>query len=389
MRRCSRQRGIVLLVVLLLLIAGSAAWVAVRDPAGSAAAQAGDQTARALAKARTALKAYALAGGSHLGSPPRPGTLPCPDRRGNGRIDSFPCLNAVHPGLSQMGLFPWASLQLPELRDAAGEALWYVLDPALRNSPAAEPVHPDAAGGLVVDGEPGYAAVVIAPGEARAGQSRPAVFALEPSAWLDGRNAEPGDSTYADCQAAPGCNDRLIAIHRDELFDGVQQRVLAEIEAVLRAHFHAKAATSDGRHLPWAAPLGGTECERGRLVGSLPLEPGNCGAGGAIDASALPHWVLANDWLSTIVYRVAQRCTRTSADCANADLRVDDQGGHAAVIAAAGARLPGQDRTGSPPHAIGAYLDDPAHADAGGHYRNQRPVRPGVDNDVFRGIRLP
>ena len=58
------------------------------------------------------------------------GRLPCPDQNGDGASDT-PCgTNAGGAGLGihSLGLFPWATLGLPTLRDASRECLWYAVD---------------------------------------------------------------------------------------------------------------------------------------------------------------------------------------------------------------------------------------------------------------------
>ena len=55
----------------------------------------------------------------------RPGSFPCPDVDNDGSADGSNCENYV-------GRFPYKTLEAEDLRDAAGERLWYVLSPNFR-----------------------------------------------------------------------------------------------------------------------------------------------------------------------------------------------------------------------------------------------------------------
>jgi hypothetical protein len=76
----------------------------------------------------------------------------------------------------RVGRLPWKTLGLPDLRDAAGERLWYAISDSLRDQGV---VNSNSAGQLAVyDGVSGAAlassvvAVIIAPGTELAGQNR-------------------------------------------------------------------------------------------------------------------------------------------------------------------------------------------------------------------------
>ena len=76
-----RQRGVVLLVMLAVLLLGSAFFLVQRLNLASEAMLRDETTEHALAEARAALLGWAL------GHPGRPGMLPYPDRNADGNYD--------------------------------------------------------------------------------------------------------------------------------------------------------------------------------------------------------------------------------------------------------------------------------------------------------------
>ena len=57
-----------------------------------------------------------------------PGYLPCPDTDGDGWAEAT-CgsLDGASGQASRLGLLPWKTLGLPDLRDGYGERLWYAV----------------------------------------------------------------------------------------------------------------------------------------------------------------------------------------------------------------------------------------------------------------------
>jgi hypothetical protein len=131
------------------------------------------------------------------------GRLPCPDQDGDGKATTSiesPCgiIPTYGAGYHSLGLFPWAQLGIPPIRDAAHECLWLAVDGRFKLSTATSPLNSDAVGSFtiiqpiknpitgvwtesVLAGNPTAAtasdpnrvvAVIIAPGAAIGGQSR-------------------------------------------------------------------------------------------------------------------------------------------------------------------------------------------------------------------------
>ncbi|HZZ94640.1 MAG TPA: hypothetical protein VFE23_18900 [Usitatibacter sp.] len=180
----SRMRGshgaaLLLAVLLLACIAASFAALAL---AGRLSVARGRATERALAQAREALIAYAV--DRPINAAVGPGYLPCPDLDGDGWAEST-CgsLDGATGQAARLGLLPWKTLGLPELRDATGERLWYAVSTKYKgllncaeSLPCVDMTPAQALGTITVrssrgevihDGTAasGVAAVVIAPGD--------------------------------------------------------------------------------------------------------------------------------------------------------------------------------------------------------------------------------
>jgi hypothetical protein len=185
-----------LVVAALLLCVAIASLFLVRlaVPAGEAAGR--RATEDALAQAREALLAFAA--DRAIDPVVGPGYLPCPDLDDDGWAEST-CgsLDGASGQAERLGRLPWKTLGLPDLRDGAGERLWYAVSTKYKGllncaaSAACVDMSPEVALGTITvrdssgarlhDGtlgeayrarEGGAVAVVIAPGPPLAGQAR-------------------------------------------------------------------------------------------------------------------------------------------------------------------------------------------------------------------------
>lgn len=292
-----RQQGAALLVMMLVVIVGAAALLVSKlNRNGGALRQASD-TQIALARAKDALLAYAMA------YPDRtPGSavqLPCPDLDAggstlDGEAHEFNCGAA---GETMLGRLPWKTLGIPAARDGAGECLWYVVSGDYKSAGAATAamLNPDTNGqltlfqsesaavleGQVADERP--VAMIIAAGPALAGQARQALTRpdqqcsddFNTAAYLD-RDAGTGisnavvsgtvtvESFVRPAGEVTGLNDRILTISREEIAGLVygRQDFAAQIDQLTEAIAQCVAAygksnpggPSDLR-LPWPAPL--------------------------------------------------------------------------------------------------------------------------------------
>lgn len=174
------MRGAALMLALLLLACLAASFTAMGLAARTAALRE-RATERALAQAREALIAYAA--DRPITAAVGPGYLPCPDLDGDGWAEST-CgsLDGSSGQAARLGLLPWKTLGLPDLRDGAGERLWYAVSTKYKgllncaaSSACVDMTPPHALGTITVRAPDGRAihdgtastgavAVILAPG---------------------------------------------------------------------------------------------------------------------------------------------------------------------------------------------------------------------------------
>ena len=239
-----RQRGVALLALLVLIaVVGSLVVVSVANSA-SQERDRHAQSLRAMGMIRDALVARAAADLN------RPGSLPCPDYDGDGTADGSLCTSPY------IGWVPWKTLDLPDLRDAAGERFWYALSAEFRDHSTLGALNSETAASLIANGSanPKYIAVILAANGPLPGQDRDPsnTDALAVRAqYLDGENAD-GDTEYATGAPSDTFNDEVLLITHDMLMPVVEQRVARQARMCLQ-NFAAQAGA--GGRFPFAAPL--------------------------------------------------------------------------------------------------------------------------------------
>jgi hypothetical protein len=247
-----------------------------------------------------------------------------------------------------VGRFPWITLGIPEPSDGAGETVWYAVGLPFRNrasNPA--PINSDTVGNLQVFQVGGSAAlatdavaVVLAPGPALGGQNR-AAQPLAASSYLEA--FQPGDNRAANGPfinaagtATSTFNDRVLFIRAADFMPAVEQRVGAELRAVLLSYRDKSTCNCYPWAADWALSTGNsvTGRNRGRFPSGVPL-PEPWGTGGSTPP---PQWVAANAWHTVIFYSAGRgqleaagsACTTCSSSIA---LTVTDADGPGAVSA--------------------------------------------------------
>ncbi len=301
--RQGRQRGMAILIILALIGLGAAYLLVGTLARTNGQIERDKATSAALAQAKEALIGFAA--GVPLPGSARPGDLPCPDANNDG-IAETSCGNASgSTGQAlRLGLLPWKTLGLPDLRDGNGERLWYAVSNNFKSNTrttCSAPGQPgclnsdsngtitvrDSNGNVMFDGTAatGAVAVVFAAGPALVrqdgqGQNR----ACQPCSLLGVCTATPAANTprcnpvnYLDNVAAEDnanfrdgladgfiqgpvrnatgttiLNDQLIAITPNDLMPAIEKRVAGEVRKCL-TEYTAKA--SNQRRYPWAAPL--------------------------------------------------------------------------------------------------------------------------------------
>ncbi|HWU85438.1 MAG TPA: hypothetical protein VN028_08880, partial [Rhodocyclaceae bacterium] len=242
-----RQDGYVYLLMLALLIVGSLYGLLRHlDPKALQAEQPGT-TARALTTARDALLGYAA---TYRESHPDEGYgyFPCPDTHTD--TSSPTALDKIgtadtscgSTGTMAIGLLPYKTLGLPELRDSSGECLWYAVSGRFKNSPKSDPLNWDAQGELVITDASG-ANIVAAPDDSNGGV---AIIVFAPGAPLanqaSGRNIlgtpcrrDPTQAAlYLESTASPfkngadssgsSVNDQLLWLASADVFARIRAR---------------------------------------------------------------------------------------------------------------------------------------------------------------------
>jgi hypothetical protein len=302
------QRGVALLIVLLVLVVG-AGYTALRGlNAAYAKPERDARTLAAMQAAKQALLGYAanrarlVADVARTSSPSpelfeMPGVLPCPAQSlavtnalfGTARASCTPSMPSF-PNLL-VGRLPWKTLDLPELTDAGGEPLWYAVSQSFRLQTTTPPVvNPNSqgtirmvdAGGNIVQNR--IVAVIIAPGPVVAGQVRGTTsekhaaasylerFTVMPVVGIDFDFYAGGPT---DAPPAP-FNDQILTITEAELFDAIENGVAARLEQTIVPLLEAHRAYWGT--LPYATgffdptqPVSGLYASSGALSGHLPV----------------------------------------------------------------------------------------------------------------------
>lgn len=190
----------------------------------------------ALQLAKAALLGYAVAYRDHHAGE-NFGYLPCPDTAGLG-VERTPCGSA---GRMAIGLLPYKTLGLPDLRDADGNCLWYAVSGSFKNNPKTSPFNWDTQGQITVrdaggapltapnDGAGGAAAVIVAPGAMLAAPRLGAAGNCGTAAAQAGAYLETSGGVFTQGMVTGSdgnviANDRVARITPREIFDGVVRR---------------------------------------------------------------------------------------------------------------------------------------------------------------------
>ncbi|MEW5708457.1 MAG: hypothetical protein AB1830_06045 [Pseudomonadota bacterium] len=289
-----RQRGQVLLLMLLVLITGAAYLLVQSLNAGSIATERDRITQQALAQAKEALIGRALVDNN------RPGSLPCPDLDDDGSAEIL----SGNECPSYIGRLPWRTLRLPDLRDGSGERLWYSLSRNFRDDDSIV-INSYSPGDLSIVGtspQSDVVAVVFAPGtplqreDASTIQTRGCIVGTDcddagictasPASstpkcnsknYLDVVNAvednADGDAIFVAAHPSASFNDRLLAIGHDELFVAANKRIAGEIRgtATPASGVQGYYEQQSPKHYPWASNGTGYQIP-GEKTGSVPYE---------------------------------------------------------------------------------------------------------------------
>lgn len=275
-RRYARraQLGAALLIMLAVLVLG-VSWFSVSRLAAGAnfAAAARARNADVLGQAKAALIGYVAQRAARSGEN-NPGRLPCPEAPGSagGPNEGVAAGNCTLPAV---GRFPWRTLGIDKLVDAAAEPLWYAVSPGWALAPPGTTpltIHSNTLGQLGVDGEPNAAvALLIAPGPAFSVQAAPGCTAraqsrsaLPPNVrdYLECENASsPADANFASTGPAGSFNDQVVKVTAADLLPAIEaaiaHRIEREIAPLLKSVYASAAwgASAANPVFPYAAPF--------------------------------------------------------------------------------------------------------------------------------------
>lgn len=409
-----RQRGVVLLVMLAVLLLGSAFFLVQRLNLASEAMLRDETTEHALAEARAVLLGWAL------GHPGRPGMLPYPDRNADGNYDgSSDCPSGALASNMLLGRLPWLSQTSPcvapltgvgvNVVDGAGERLWYAVSRNLLYQPSGSG-YPAVSPALlnvttqwltVLDGQGNtlsnrVAAVLLAPGAPLRGQNRaaaaPAAANYLDSASVGGVNYSNADfdGVFIAAPAGDDFNDRLIYVTADELVTLAERRVLRQAQQCLRSY----AALSGGK-LPWAAQLNPAAApdyggDYGASFGRIPTTLNVNASPGTPDAAMPSAWTAGcfasgtywDNWREFMFYEVAPGFQPGSVPACPTCLSLNGSGNMRAVVLAAGRELAGQVRVSAADKGTPANYLEGDNATAGDRSYESRAADTGFNDQM-------
>ena len=232
------QRGMFLPALVLLLAAAGLGWLLARQDSPASRDLAREmRTAQALLIAREALIGFAATYRNNEHPNADFGYLPCPDLDGDGSSETCGSKDQT-----SVGRLPYLTLNLPDLRDGAGECLWYAVSGSFKNNPKADTLNWDSTGKLrLLDANglplmlPGdeaglAAAIVIAAGPPRPGQERSAgpercggdAEARNIAQYVEALGNR-ADNELIDVRALAG-NDRIVTITTGEIYRQLKRR---------------------------------------------------------------------------------------------------------------------------------------------------------------------
>lgn len=287
-----RQRGSVLLIMLAIVMAALMTILVSALPALNRTTNNTNANAQALAQAKAGLIAFAISAGSQKPCTPttceRPGDLPCPDStpdsppEANGN-QAASCGNGAGTTgqTARLGRLPWKTLNLPDLRDASGQRLWYAVSSNYKTNTRLPILNSDtglgtitirnAAGVVAFDGSnpgnipSGVVAVIIAPGDpitrqdghkqnrsVNAAQEYLDIVTLngitEDNANFSDFSATDGfiQGPVQDTQGKVVSNDQIVFITYEEIMSAIEKRVAGDVmQTIASMQYPNPASFSD------------------------------------------------------------------------------------------------------------------------------------------------
>ncbi len=357
-----RERGQILLFTLtLLLFVGAASFFTLVSPASGRLKQE-ERTTGILTEAKEALIGYAAS------SATRPGQLPCPDMNNDGIAearDSSGCPSG------NVGRLPWKTLGLGDIRDAAGERLWYAASPVFTLNYTACCLDVDTKGNLTVYQDKvtnlitsEAVAVIFAPGPALPGQLRDSTNANNPANYLDTTDgisnaslpafiAAQNSDTLPQSPTPSPFNDRLVIIDTATLWTVVEKRIAREMLVLLKRYRDTSACNC----YPWAANDFDDDSVTGNENGMVPIENALPETWSSLGITVPSYMIGSDEWGKRFFYTVAGN--QTEYHTANT-LTVDGVANKDLVVI-----TPGPAGASRPSTNMADYIEDSENRDNG------------------------
>ena len=334
MSRLDTQAGVMLLVMMMVLLAGSGFYLStgIRE-----SRQVDKEVLESLLAAKRALIAYAVNYVDNYGHNTRGGVgrLPCPSLTPNGTPSGF-CQPETIGYLPSAWMRSGRLMEIDYLERFLDRDIWYAVSAEHRYNPSFNILNSIPGPNLFkVDSMHDIAAVLIAPGSPVASQNRGTTSGLAQQSiinqYLEGENSDR-DAVFTVTEQ----HDVLVPIRRSELVPLMERRVLGYVKQWLIEY------KSVHGFYPYAAAVGGTgECEEFLKRGMLSVDAGTCTsvAMGDTRFTSLPAnrllrqtWFYRYGWPGLIYYIVDNSCTAINgpSDCDGVDdpvreLQVDGQ----------------------------------------------------------------
>lgn len=306
-----RQRGQAIIALVLCIAGLASSWLIHAAGPQHAKRVLEQRTFHSLALAKAALIGYAASDAN------RPGELPCPDANGDGVITIWDDYRGSRCR-TLLGLLPWRTLKLPQLKDGSGAPLWYALSDRF-HAGGSEDINSGVEGDLTIQTAAGTSenavAVLFAPGFPLPNQPRPMAAFGKTGFWETYCNylesptppaphcPHSGNPPTEFISGMTGSNDNLLAIRSSDLLPIVEKRLTAELRGSAAPASGFGLLAYRRRHGHYPSPVDST----GHAAASGMLQMDGTEAQNTI---ALPHEILKavnrNNWLSVMHYGVVQ-----------------------------------------------------------------------------------
>ena len=305
------QRGVVLLLMMLaVLLVGTSVYISVLSNRNVFLRE-GRNTTSALSGIKENLISYSVLYADYYGvASAGPGHLMCPDIDGDG-VEDEPCaVNSLGRLPTSMTLPSGDIFPLSSYGNGIDQQIWYSLSDNFRRNPVAA-LNTSDLGNLTLNGQGGIAAILIAPADVVAGQTRSSNSSAD---YLEAGNVAAPDFVSGNPLDPDNFNDRVLAIKVAEIFSPVTARV-AEVIRIQLDDYHAISGGYPANQndfedvlngiVPAAGGGGGGGGKGGKGGGGGGKGGGGGGGkggGGGGTLNPMPAWFISNDWFSVSNY---------------------------------------------------------------------------------------